>query len=295
MTPGQPPTSGRGANLTIPLDRSNLFDRERLAATFGAGPGGVLTNDVVGKWHRDLLEELVAIVSAQWAMDRPGPVQGFFLSGPPGVGKTTLAKRLAYGLIERADQAGDPTDVHLGIVDGAEIARAKYGESELRLRDILVGAQAALDIAGSRIVLLFDDVDALLMARGSQHAKEWHFSQDSVFFHQVDELDTRRVVLVLTTNRLDLVDAAVRDRFLQYEVGYPTAEALREAALQLARNRQLPEATQARLARRIDVLSGSEGLRTFRDARRLVMQEEITDVLGRPSRALGQLLADGEG
>ena len=75
-------------------------------------------------------------------------------------------------------------------------------------------------------MLLFDDVESILMARGNEHAKEWHFSQDSVFFHAVDDLDTSRAILVLTTNRPDLVDDAIRDRFMAYAIDYPDVELL---------------------------------------------------------------------
>ena len=72
----------------------------------------------------------------------------------------------------------------------------------------------------------FDDVDSIFMARGSQHAKEWHFSQDSVFFHSIDELDTSRSTIVLTSNRPDLIDSAIQDRFMSYLIDYPDLETL---------------------------------------------------------------------
>ena len=280
-------------SLTLPLDRANVFGRERLSQLFeGELPDGSPSSDVVGSWYQDVVEEMVAIIHAQWMRENtPGAVQGFFLSGPPGVGKTTLAKRVTHGLLRKGDEVGDDTDVHLGIIDGSEIARAKYGESELRVRDIFVGAQAEMENSGSRIVLLFDDVDAVLMARGSEHAKEWHFSQDSVFFHLVDDLDTSRVMLFLTTNRPDLVDDAVRDRFLQYHVDYPEPEVLRAAALQLARVRELSERAEQRLVSSLDALASSSRLRSFRDARRLVLQQEIAEILGKPSKAV---FLDGE-
>ena len=94
-------------------------------------------------------------------------------------------------------------------------------------------------------MILFDDVESIFMARGSQHAKEWHFSQDSVFFHAVDELDTSRAVVVLTTNRPDLVDDAIRDRFLTYRVDYPDAETLVQVALKLAAQQQFRDLASA--------------------------------------------------
>ena len=64
-----------------------------------------------------------------------------------------------------------------------------------------------------RTVLLFDDVESLFMARSASAAKEWHFSQNSVLFHSLDELDTSHTAVVLTTNRFDLLDEAVRARY----------------------------------------------------------------------------------
>jgi SpoVK/Ycf46/Vps4 family AAA+-type ATPase len=104
------------------------------------------------------------------------------------------------------------------LLDGSQIARVKYGESERRIREIFHAAQTGLGTPGQRTVLIFDDVESILISRDSQHAKEWHFSQDSVFFHVIDDLDTSQTVEVLTSNRPDLVDDAIRDRFLEYEI-----------------------------------------------------------------------------
>jgi hypothetical protein len=96
----------------------------------------------------------------------------------------------------------------------------------VQLQAIRRDARSGFTAAGQRSVLLFDDVESIFMARGSQHAKEWHFSQDSVFFHSIDDLDTSRSVIVLTSNRPDLIDDAIRDRFLSYVIDYPDLETL---------------------------------------------------------------------
>ena len=66
------------------------------------------------------------------------------------------------------------------------------------------------------------------MTRNSLGAKEWHFSQNSIFFHSIDELDTAHTAVVLTTNRLDLVDEAIIDRFLSYEFAAPPVSVLEQ-------------------------------------------------------------------
>src|SRR5581483_10799855 len=131
--------------------------------------------------------------------------------------------------------AGD--DVVLVIVDGADIARGRYGDSEEQLRKLFQYAREG-EFHGHRheedptrrTVLLFDDVESLFLARSSGGAKEWHFSQNSVFFHAIDELDSSRTAVVLTTNRIDLVDEAIVDRFLPYEFGTPPKDVLEEVA-----------------------------------------------------------------
>jgi len=164
-----------------------------------------------------VLDEQLAIVAHQWGNGiGTGVVRGFLLSGPPGTGKTTLAKRLvtSWGCAFRAAPAG--TGWPTVLLDGSEIARGKYGESEQRIRDIFQAAVEGFGLPGQRVVLIFDNAESIFMSRGSEQAREWHYSQDNVFFHAVDDLDTSRVTIVLTTNRPDLVDDAIGDRFLGY-------------------------------------------------------------------------------
>ena len=89
------------------------------------------------------------------------------------------------------------------------------------------------------------------MARGSQHAKEWHFSQDSVFFHSIDELDTSRAMIVLTSNRPDLIDEAIHDRFLSYVVDYPNIETMLQMVETIPALEHLSDAQRSRLKEKL--------------------------------------------
>jgi AAA+ superfamily predicted ATPase len=256
-----------------PLAAENLLQTADLAEQFGA-------HDIVGARYFRILNELAQIVEHQWRSGiRRGLVKGFFLSGPPGTGKTTLARRLAFELGNRFATTPNEPPVLMALVDGSEIARSRYGESEERIRDIFAHAQSGFTTAGQRTVLLFDDVESILMARGSEHVKEWHFSQDSVFFHAVDELDTSRAVVVLTTNRPDLVDDAIRDRFLAYRVDYPGTDILLEVAAQLADAQQFTALQQARLAKRLRKAASAGEVKSLRDVQRFVVQQYVQDVL----------------
>src|SRR6185295_19403807 len=119
------------------------------------------------------------------------------------------------------------------------------------IRDIFMHAKAGFTAQRQRSVLLFDDVESIFMARGSGHAKEWHFSQDSVFFHSVDELDTSRTVIVLTSNRPDLVDEAILDRFLGYEFPAPNVELMVELSLRRAEEQHLDAERREELIARV--------------------------------------------
>ena len=272
-----------------------LISRPQLQDRFGTvvsreGAIAVTEKDLVGPVYRSLLSEMTEIVAHQWGSGiRRGAIKGFFLSGPPGIGKTSLALRVAYELSLRFEDpspdASPDGAVVLALIDGGDIARSRYGESEERLREVFARAQKGFTAPHQRTIVLFDDVESILMARGSSNAKEWHFSQDSVFFHSVDELDTSRTAVFLTSNRPDLVDDAIRDRFLAYSLGTPDIDLLVEVARRRAAEHQFTDAQLDRLSRRIEAEAEAGGVRSVREAERMVVRQYIEDVLGRTSLA----------
>ncbi len=269
------------------LSSSNIISFEKLELLFKGtdtedARGG---SEMVGQRYLDLLAELTAISEYQWRSGSPrGLVKGFMLSGPPGTGKTTLAKRLAYELGCRFQSDNDPP-IALAFIDGGEISRSRYGESEERIRDIFLHARSGFTAQGQRSVLLFDDVESIFMARGSQHAKEWHFSQDSVFFHSIDELDTSRSTIVLTSNRPDLIDEAIRDRFLSYVVDYPDLETLIQMIEQIPALVQLSGAQRATMKNDLVAAVRDGSVRSMRDAQRFAMRHFVSKILKKDSLA----------
>jgi SpoVK/Ycf46/Vps4 family AAA+-type ATPase len=272
------------------LSSSNIIPFEKLQLQFGGVDRPSTAGAMVGQRYHDLLQELAAITEYQWRSGVPrGLVKGFLLSGPPGTGKTTLAKRLAYELGQRF-QSDDEPPIVLAFVDGGEISRSRYGESEERIRDLFLHARSGFTAQGQRSVLLFDDVESIFMERGSQHAKEWHFSQDSVFFHSIDELDTSRSIIVLTSNRSDLIDQAIQDRFMSYLVDYPDRETLLEMIEQIPALAQLDTAQRSALRDELAAAVKSGAVRSMRDGQRFAMRYFISKLLRKDS--LAQNLAD---
>jgi SpoVK/Ycf46/Vps4 family AAA+-type ATPase len=269
------------------LSAGNVISFEKLLLLFGGTDetGVVRGSEMVGDRYRDLLQEIAAITEYQWRSGTSrGLVKGFMLSGPPGTGKTTLAKRLAYELGRRF-AAEDEPPVALAFIDGGEISRSRYGESEERIRDIFLHARSGFTAQGQRSVLLFDDVESIFMARGSQHAKEWHFSQDSVFFHSIDDLDTSRATIVLTSNRPDLIDEAIRDRFLSYVVDYPDLDTLLQMVQQIPAIEQLSGTQQTTLKNDLIAAVKNRTVRSMRDGQRFAMRHFVAKLLKKESLA----------
>jgi len=307
----------------------NLYRPVRLRAEFGPfldepGPDGVgrTANDIVGDTYRQVLAETTAIVAHQWRNEiSRSALKGFLFHGGVGIGKTTMARRLAYemcrvfkapGLADHEHDNGQPTsaghdhgfththdaefgdDVVLVIIDGADIARGRYGDSEDQLRKLFEFAREGEfhghrheDDPVRRTVLLFDDVESLFLERGSAGAKEWHFSQNSVFFHAIDELDTARSVVLLTTNRIDLVDEAIIDRFLPYEFSRPPTDVLLQVARHRAELQHLGEQHLAPIAEQIT--REASGVKSLRDVERMVTRAYVASIVGVPTTRAGAL------
>lgn len=148
----------------------------------------------------------------------PSPFRGFLLEGPPATGKTEIVRQC----VKRLGTILGSSKVYLLFVDSGSVAAPKWGEAESRLRKIFESLNP-----DEWSIILFDDIDCLMMKRGGEISKEWHYSIDSIIFHELDRLKPANAIIVGTTNRSDLIDDALRSRLYKMDiVGLPQDELL---------------------------------------------------------------------
>jgi SpoVK/Ycf46/Vps4 family AAA+-type ATPase len=204
------------------------------------------------------------------------PFRGFLLEGPPASGKTEVAWQVAKTLAARLRNSIPPLTIETEFIDSSVIAAPHWGEAEQRLSEVFKPTSAD----NVRRILLVDDIDGILITRGSEIAKEWHYSINSVIFHMLDQLDPTRIMIIATTNRPDLIDEALRSRLYSIKIPEPQKEELRKIARQMATELGAGEEAEKlaeALMKRLETISNP----TLREIQHLLVDECIDSGLWR--------------
>ena len=131
--------------------------------------------------------------------------KGVLLYGPPGCGKTLIAKAVATSL---ADSAGGRPAAFLNI-KGPELLSKFVGETERQIRAIFVQARKAA--AEDRpVVVFFDEMEALLRTRGTGVSSDVETMIVPQVLSEIDGVESlRNVIIIGASNREDMIDPAI--------------------------------------------------------------------------------------
>jgi proteasome-associated ATPase len=176
--------------------------------------------------------ELPYIYPDVFAEHQLSPPKGILLYGPPGCGKTLIAKAVANSLAKSIEKrTGRETTPYFLNVKGPELLNKYVGETEHKLREVF---KKARDKANENVpvVIFFDEMDSLFRMRGSGISSDMEATVVAQFLSEIDGVESLKNVIVIgASNRQDLIDPAVLrpGRLdLKIKVNRPDADAAKE-------------------------------------------------------------------
>jgi proteasome-associated ATPase len=135
--------------------------------------------------------------------------KGILLYGPPGCGKTLIAKAVANSLAKKVNAGkGDHRSYFLNI-KGPELLNKYVGESERQIRMIFQQAREKAS-GGSPVIVFFDEMDSLFRTRGSGVSSDVETTIVPQLLSEIDGVERLDNVIVIgASNREDMIDPAI--------------------------------------------------------------------------------------
>ena len=226
--------------------------RSQSTQTFTQLDPFVIDEDITkfrGENYRNTFYKVRQIINHQFNKKVRRGIKGFLFWGEVGTGKTAMAKALAKDL-------GCP----LVFVDGSDIARWRYGESEQQIVELLPA-----DTTTEKRIILIDDAESVFPRRDWVKGESWHIAQNNVLFHRLDRMDTSCTIVIMTTNELSLMDKALRDRLYEVEFKNPSKEILIGIAKDKCEELMIPAQEL------INRLQANDKVKTIRDVEKTVL------------------------
>lgn len=174
------------------------------------------------------------------------PSKGVLFYGPPGCGKTLLAKAIA-----------NECQANFISIKGPELLTMWFGESEANVRDVFDKARAA-----SPCVLFFDELDSIAKSRGTSAGDSG--GSDRVLNQLLTEMDgmnaRKNVFVIGATNRPDQIDPALlRPGRLDQLIYIPLPDEASRVAILKAALRKSPVSSDIDLVQMAKILKGYSG------------------------------------
>src|ERR671910_677620 len=140
----------------------------------------------------------------------PAP-KGILLYGPPGCGKTLIAKAVANSLAKKvANSDGDlQAQSYFLNIKGPELLNKYVGETERQIRMIFQRAKEKSE-EGVPVIVFFDEMDSLFRTRGSGISSDMESTIVPQLLAEIDGVESLKNVIVIgASNREDLIDPAI--------------------------------------------------------------------------------------
>jgi len=161
------------------------------------------------------------------------PPKGILLYGPPGCGKTLIAKAVANSLAKKvAERTGRPEGRSYFLnIKGPELLNKYVGETERHIRLVFQRAREKAS-EGTPVIVFFDEMDSLFRTRGSGVSSDVENTIVPQLLSEIDGVESLENVLVIgASNREDMIDPAIlRPGRLDVKIKIerPDAEAARD-------------------------------------------------------------------
>ncbi|MBU4501309.1 MAG: ATP-binding protein [Nanoarchaeota archaeon] len=210
-----------------------------------------------GENFQNIFEKVRSILSFQFRSAGIKGMKGFIFWGDVGTGKTLMAKVLAKSL-----------HIPLLFVDGATIARHLYGQSEQQIQGVFEEAKQR------KAIILIDDAESVFPDREWIKGESWHVAQNNILFHCLDNLETSKTIVIMTTNKYSLLDKALKDRL--YPIEFPQLDL--DTMLEIAKEKCLEKGLYIKDIEK-EIKSNPEKYKSVRSIEKMMTEKYVEKVV----------------